>query len=236
MNNNTENFACEMERLEKEYEIRQIREDLPGDVLAGAKLVQAACDKNWDEVAKMLEAGADPRICRQACASGEIIPALYMALKDKQFELADKLYDAGDRLDDFVEFIDSCGTCPDVVFAFLARSMHCGRNFFYDESKTLSEYCRCSAFKQIEKLLPTADKAELAKSVEPTVSSWIRYFHNTDTYAEILKALAHYGAKLSPEKKAEILSVIDRRFGNCPEIMSPGKEKVDIIINLIKSL
>ena len=233
--NNNEQFESEMDYMEMEHNIRQIREDLPGDVLASAKLVKAACDKNWNEVERMLDEGADPRICRLTHVTGEIIPALYMALKDQQFKLADKLYDAGDRLDDLVEYTDNDGTCRDVVVAVLANEMRYGRNFFYDESKSLSECCRCSAFVQIEKLMPTADKEELEKSIEPTITSWIRHFRDTDTYVDILKGLAYYGAELSPEKKEEFLEWINRRFGRCPAVLHPGKEKLDLMVDLIKN-
>ena len=50
----------EMEVLEREYEIHHVRHDLNGDVLSSAKLVAAAFDKKWEEVDKLLAAGADP--------------------------------------------------------------------------------------------------------------------------------------------------------------------------------
>ena len=235
MNNNNEKIDYTQEWLVPGYEIDQLREDLTGDVLASANLVKAACDKNWNEVENMLDEGADPRICRLAYASGEIHSALFMALKDKKFDLAYKLYLAGDRLDDIAEFNDSCGSCPDSVFAFLAQEMHRGRNYFYDESRTLSECCRCSSFVQIKKLMPLASQEELDKSIEPTIDSWFRYYNNTDVYVEILKDLARHGAKLAPEIQEDILQRIERRFVNCPAVMRLDQDKLDKIVNLIKN-
>ena len=234
--NNNEQFESEMDYMEMEHNIRQIREDLPGDVLASAKLVKAACDKNWDEVERLLNEGADPRICRLTHVTGEIIPALYMALKDQQFKLADKLYDAGDRLDDFIDYLENHRTCKSAIIAFLAQEMRWGRNYFYDASKPLSECCRCSAIRQIEELMPHASQEELDKSIEPTVNSWIRYFRQTELYVAILKDLARHGAKLDPEVKKELLETFDRRFGKyCPAVLHPGEKELHTMIDLIKN-
>ena len=235
MNNNNEKIDYTQEWLVPGYEIDQLREDLTGDVLASAKLVKAACDKNWNEVEKMLDEGADPRICRLAYASGEIHSALFMALKDQKFDLAYKLYLAGDRLDDIAEFTDSCGSCPDSVFACLAQEMHRGRNYFYDESRTLSECCRCSAFVRIEKLMPLASQEELDKSIEPTVSSWFRHYRQPDIYVDILKGLAYFGAKLAPEIKEDILQRIEGRFAKCPAALRMDQNDLDKMVNLIKN-
>ncbi|MBO7328141.1 MAG: hypothetical protein J6W00_05140 [Lentisphaeria bacterium] len=229
-----ENISKEMEVMEMEHEIRQMRKDLTGDVLQSAKLVLAATEKKWDEVEKLLEKGADPRICRQACITGEIIPALYMALKDQQFALAAKLYDAGDRLDDFIDYPENNGSCPDVVISFLAREMRWGRNYFLDESKTLSECCRCAEFVQIEKLMPNASQEELNKSILPTVYAWRRYFNQTGLFMDILKDLVSHGAKLSDEDKAELMDFFEA-IKKWPAVMRPAAEDLETISDFIKN-
>ena len=120
-NINKEMEIMEMEIMEMEHDIRITREDLPGDPLAGAKLLKAAKEKNWQEVCEQLDNGADPRICRWGSVYG-VESALYYALLDKQFEIAGKLYDAGDRLDDLVTEIES--PLPWEVLDFLSREMH----------------------------------------------------------------------------------------------------------------
>ena len=42
-----EQIRKELEHMEEEYEIRVNRQDLKGDALKSARLVQAALDKNW---------------------------------------------------------------------------------------------------------------------------------------------------------------------------------------------
>lgn len=226
------NISKEMEVMEMENRIRQIREDLPGDAMPSAKLVLAAFEKRWDEVENLLENGADPRICRRGDAYG-VESALYFALAEKQWNIAAKLYDAGDRLDDLVAECEL--PLPWQVLDFLAGEMRRGRNYFLDESKTLSECCRCSAFKQIEKLMPTASQEELNKSVFLTIEAWVRNFRKTDIYLAILKELLACGATLSVEDKTELLAMLERRFGRCPQAMHPGKEQLEKMVNFIKN-
>ena len=227
------NISKEMEVMEMENRIRQIREDLPGDAMQSAKLVLAAFEKKWSEVESLLEQGADPRICRRGDAYG-VESALYFALAEKQWDIAVKLYDAGDRLDDLVTECEL--PLPWQVLDFLAGEMRRDRNYFLDESRTLSECCRCSAFKQIEKLMPDASQEELDKSIVPTVNAWIRYFRNVDAYLDILNGLKYYGAKLSAEDKTELLAMLERRFGRyCPQALHPGKEQLEKMVNFIKN-
>ena len=225
-------ISNEMDTMGMEERIWQIREDLSGDVLLSAKLVKAAFEKNWGEVENLLDQGADPRICRHADGYG-VESALYFALTDNKWSIAEKLYDAGDRLDDLITECEL--PLPWQILDFLAYEMRCGRNYFLDESKTLSECCRCSAFEQIEKLMPTADKEELGKAFVNTVQSWFRYFKRINVYGEILNDLLERGAKISDAEKTELLESIDRRFNqHCPAVMHPGKEAVEQMIELIK--
>lgn len=224
-------ISKEMEVMEMEERIWQFREDLPGDVLLSAKLVKAARENNWQEVEKLLTDGADPRICRSGDAFG-VESALYYALKAQRFDIAEKLYEAGDRLDDLI--VEGEENIPSAALEFLNFAMRHGDNYFYDESKTLSECCRCSNFAQIEKLMPTADKKELSKAFYNTVFAWIRHFSQSKLYCVILSDLLSSGATLSQEEKTELLEAIDRRFNKCPQVMHPGKEKLAKILAFIK--
>ena len=224
-------ISKEMEVMEMEERIHVIREDLTGDALLSAKLVKAARENNWQEVEKLLTDGADPRICRSGDAFG-VESALYYALKAKRFDVAEKLYEAGDRLDDLI--VEDEENIPSAALEFLNFAMRHGDNYFYDESKTLSECCRCSNFAQIEKLMPTADKKELGKAFYNTVFAWIRHFSQSKLYCLILSDLLSSGATLSQEEKTELLEAIDRRFNKCPKVMHPGKEAVEQVIKLVK--
>lgn len=224
-------ISSEMDHMNMNEHIWQIREDLPGDVLLSAKLVKAALEENWNEVEMLLELGADPRICRFGNSNGSE-SALYYTLKAKRFDLADKLYKAGDRLDDLV--LENEESLPSCVLEFLSYAMRCGDNYFYDESKTLSECCRCSAFEQIEKLMPLASSQELSKAFYNTVFTWIDHFKSTNLYSKILEDLLAYGATLSYNDKTAIFEAFERRFNNCPQIMHPGVEELSRIVELVK--
>ena len=220
----------ELEKLEDELQIRVWRQDLAGDALQSARLVAAAIEKRWKDVESLLEQGADPRICRWGDVTGMIASALFFALEEKQFELAGKLFEAGDRLDDLRLDSDS-GSVPSEVLSFLAWEMHRGNNYFYDESKPLSECCRCSAFEQIGKLIDTAGQDELNKSIEPTVHRWI---HSGDpVYIEILQDLIARGARLSDPEKEELLDCVERC--RCwPRVMRPPQEGIDKVSALVR--
>ena len=224
-------ISKEMEVMDMVERIHAIREDLTGDALTSAKLVKAAKENNWAEVEKLLADGADPRICRFGDAFG-VESALFYALKAQRFDIAAKLYDAGDRLDDLI--VETADNIPAEALEFLNLAMRHGDNYFYDESKSLSECCRCSNFAQIEKLMPEANPEELSKAFVNTVYSWIRYFERPDVYGRILEDLLAHGAGISQEDKDELLAAIDRRFGKCPAVMHPGKEVVEKIVAIIE--
>ena len=218
----------ELENLEMEHGIRVIRQDLPGDALQSAKLVLAAQDKKWEEVEKLLEQGADPRICRWADAAGLMASALFYALESKQFGLAGKLFNAGDRLDDLRLDRDSV---PAEVLTFLAFEMRNGNNYFYDESKPLSECCRCSAFEQIGNLMDSASQDELNKSIEPTVHEW--FYYKAPVHVEILADLIAKGAKISNPEKEELLACLDR-CSHWPKVMRPPQAAIEKVTALVR--
>lgn len=225
-----EKIRKELERLEDEHEIRVIRQDLKGDALQSARLVLAAQEKKWQEVENLLAQGADPRICRWADVAGETASALFFALESKQYELAFKLFKAGDRLDD-LRLDSDFGSVPAQVLDFLAFEARDGRNYFRDDSKSFSECCRCSSFEQIGELIETASQDELNKSIEFMVRNYI-YFKNP-VHIEILEDLIEIGAKLSDQKKEELLAIIDacRRW---PLVMRPPEEGLEKVIALLK--
>ena len=65
------------------------------DVIGNTPATAAASAGDWEEVAKLLAAGADVRSCN--CFGQN---ALYFALADGKFDLAFALFDAGARLDE----------------------------------------------------------------------------------------------------------------------------------------
>lgn len=221
----------QIEHMELEDRIHVIRQDLTGDPLLSGKLVKAALENQWEEVERLLSEGADPRICRRGDAYG-CESALYYALIAKRYDMAKKLYNAGDRLDDLIP--EDEDVMPTETLLFLAAAMRCGDNYFLDESKYLPECCRCSAFVQIEQLMPQASQSELNQSIAPTVHSWIRHFKNPEVHNQILEDLLARGARLSDSEKQELLDNIHCRFHHCPKVLHPGQEAVDKLVSLIK--
>lgn len=210
----------ELERMDMEERIHVFRKDLPGDPLLSARLVKAAADSDWPEVERLLDAGADPRICRFGDAYG-VESALFYALREQRFDVAIKLYDAGDRLEDLIAETESTGGLPEQALGFLALEMRCGRNWFYDETMPLSECCRCASFARIDGMIDTASQEELDKSVAPLVSAWFRYKKEAnDTFVEFLERLRRRGAKLDEAQKLRLLENI-RAVANYPKAMRP---------------
>ena len=116
-----------------------VREDLKGDASLSGMLVTEAYYDRWPEVEELLEHGADPRICRR-CEGVGCESALYYALRAERFDMAEKLYKAGDRLDDLVVTEITRNhqeTISAYTLTFLADCMKHGFNYFVDESKIL---------------------------------------------------------------------------------------------------
>ena len=226
-----EQIRKELKHMEEEYGIQVIRQDLKGDVLKSARLVQAALEKRWQEVEKLLEEGGDPRICRYKNAAGEKVSALYCALESNQHELARKLFDAGDRLDDLRLSDSPFYKVRGDVLDFLAFEMRKGNNYFYDESKSFSECCRCAAFIQIDEMIETASQDELSKSIEFVIDHYCR--SHSSYFLKLLRELIARGGKLSEQEKEKQLGYVElcRRW---PKIMRPADEGLDEVISLIK--
>ena len=81
------------------YEDYIARRDLNGDQLLAIDLIDSAISKDWEQVEKLLAEGADPRMCRST-DNNCVESALIMALAARRYDIARKLYDAGDRLGD----------------------------------------------------------------------------------------------------------------------------------------
>ena len=157
-------------------------------------------------------------------------PALYYALRARKYELARKLYLAGDRLDD-LRIEPDFDTVPAEVLTFLNNEMHCGRNYFYDESKPLSECCRSGAFKPISRLIQTASQDELNKSIEPVIHRWIH--SKAPVYVDILEFIIGNGGRLSEQEKKELLDIVDT-CSHWPLVMRPPEEDIEKVTALLK--
>lgn len=223
----------ELELLDMEERIHVFRRDLKGDALLSARLVKAARESDWAAVERLLAAGADPRICRFGDAFG-VESALFYALRERKFDVAGKLYAAGDRLEDLIVESEVQGGLPESALGFLAFEMRRGRNWFFDASMPLSECCRCASFARIDEMIETAPPEELDRSVEPLFDSWLRY-HRTaaDAFVAFLERLRRRGARLPEAKKRELTEKL-RSVANCPAAMRPAEDALDKLEALLR--
>ena len=134
-------------------------------------VLRAAQDNDWKKVDNILaEKNADMSGTR-SCDGPNVISALAMALESGEFEIAKKLYDAGDRLDDYHRE-DTEGGTVGAVLSFLAMMHSKGYDFFQDDSLTFAECCKKGLLLQAEKLLPDASQSELDRALKAIVQNF----------------------------------------------------------------
>ena len=172
--------------------IEAVRYDLEHeDIMLSARLVDAAVHGCWPEVKRLLAAGADPRICRRS-KGGRCESALYLALKAKEFEIADVLLKAGDRLDDLRA--EESDALSGAAVNFLVWTAAHGNNVFTEKNKPLSECIRCGLWAQAREAMKSASRKELNLSVEMIVL-YLRPW-NAGEYLHLLDELKACGANL----------------------------------------
>ena len=119
----------------------------------------AASAGDWQEVEKLLAAGADVKTCNLFGQN-----ALYFALIDGKFELAAKLYDAGARLDELADNGNSHS-----ILTEIAELRRTGRDIFSSSEKSLAQLCANGSYKEAETRIfaatPTDCSAALAELI-----------------------------------------------------------------------
>lgn len=197
------------------------------DVRHSARLLEAAGREEWDAVASLLRQGADPRICRLSdgttCES-----ALYLALKARRFEIAEALYDAGDRLDDLRT---GDNAIPAEVLDFLAFQAADGNDFFQDGSKPLSECVRCGLWAQVAAKMAAAPQDELDRAAA-MIGLWLDH-RNVKPYLLVLRELRDRGAAIA-QFRGEMLKRWER-FGKMPKVFRPDEECFRRIVEIVKN-
>lgn len=185
-----------------------------------SELHQAAEKRDWNKVRTLLDA---------ECPAGQapeeaVIPnggrtALYFALIAGEFEIASRLYERGERLD---EPLQNCGgeleennSVPGyLILQFLSHESSYGRNYFVNETRTLAECCRHALLHQAENRLPSAAASELADALFEFPQGFIKQKSTKLMLAFLHKLLDRdAGAILlrnSPEKFRELLESFDR--------------------------
>ena len=129
------------------------------DVIGNTPITIAASAGDWEEVAKLLAAGADVRSCN--CFGQN---ALYFALADGQFDLAFALFDAGARLDEL-----AVGEDGRSALAAAAELRRTGRDVFAPLDKNIAGLCRNGSYEEAGKHIETATPAECSEALAELV-------------------------------------------------------------------
>lgn len=142
-------------------------------------LYEAASKKEWEKVRELL------KILRTVEEPENLSPdyggrnALYFALISGEFAIASRLYELGLRLDcPLQNCVESdSGKSPVAgirVLQFLSHESAYGRNYFFNEKRSLAECCRMGLFCQAESLLEKASPADLGVALAVLPESLIR--------------------------------------------------------------
>ena len=132
---------------------------------------KAAQNNDWEKADNILAEKNVNMSSARSCDGPNVISALAMALEAGEFEIAKKLYDAGDRLDDYHRE-DTEGGTVGAVLSFLAMMHSKGYDFFQDDSLTFYKCCSKGLLFQAEKLLPDASQSSLDRALKAIVQNF----------------------------------------------------------------
>lgn len=142
-----------------------------GEINLCYSVLKAAQNDEWEKADKILAEKNVNMSSARSCDGPNVISALAMALEAGEFEIAKKLYDAGDRLDDYHRE-DTEGGTVGAVLSFLAMMHSKGYNFFQDDSLTFYKCCSKWLLFQAEKLLPDASQSSLDLALKAIVQNF----------------------------------------------------------------
>ena len=181
------------------------------------KLYNAASQKEWEKVRELL------KILRTVEEPENLSPdyggrnALYFALISGEFAIASRLYELGLRLDcplqNCVESDSGKSPVSGIrVLQFLSHESAYGRNYFFNEKRSLAECCRMGLFCQAESLLKKASPEELgaALAVLPGSLIWERSMERFEIFLN--KLLSHGAAIILKRQHPEKIRDIPENF------------------------
>ena len=193
--------------------------ELPGrapKTTAEDLFVEAMLAKRWDVVLQLVGSGLRPGEVRHHDV-GECLSALGLALEDGEFEVAEKLYAAGDRLDDYCRH-----TGPDMKFSllsFLSCLRRGGKDPFYDEFASLTTCCGKGLLLQGALQLDAVSRSELDRAAAALLDEGLLTAVFSFGYPDVidfLRRIFERGGRLSAQAGAEALERIGR-LENIPE-------------------
>lgn len=142
-------------------------------------LYKTVSKKEWDKVRELL------KTLQSADEPDNLSPdhggrnALYFVLIDGEFSIASRLYELGMRLDCPLQNCteSDSGDNPAAgiqILQFLSHESAYGRNYFFQEKRSLGDCCRMGLFCQAESLLKQASPEELGSALAVLPESFVR--------------------------------------------------------------
>ena len=171
--------------------------------------VEAMLENRWDVVLKLVEFGVEPGKIRHTDVSN-CLSALGLALEAGEYEVAEKLYEAGDRLDDYSNHVGK-DLKPSLLTA-LSLFRRSGCDLFRDDHATLADCCAKGLLLQADPLLDRATRKELDRALSALLDGFLRAAQAFG-YAEVadfMHKIIDRGGELSGEDRRELLGMIDR--------------------------
>ena len=171
--------------------------------------IDAMLAGRWDVVLKLVESGVEPGKIRHTDVS-DCLSALGLALEAGEYEVAEKLYEAGDRLDDYSHHVGN-DLKPSLLTA-LSLFRRSGCDLFCDDHATLSECCAKGLLLQAEPLLDSATRKELDRALPELLNGFLRAAQafGYARVADFMRKIIDRGAELSGEDRKELLGMIER--------------------------
>ena len=186
------------------------RESEPSPKTTSEELfVEAMLDDRWDVVLKLVEFGVEPGKIRHTDGA-DCLSALGLALEAGEYEVAENLYEAGDRLDDYSHHVGK-DMKPSLLTA-LSLFRRSGCDLFCDDRATLADCCSKGLLLQAEPLLESATRKELDRALPALLEGFLRAAQafGYAAVADFMRKLIDRGGEFSGGDRKELLGMIER--------------------------
>ena len=192
---------------------------------------KAAQNNDWEKANNILAERDVDMSSARSFDGPNVISALAMALEAGEFEIAKKLYDAGDRLDDYHRE-DTEGGTVGAVLSFLAVMHSKGYDFFQNEDLTFVECCKKGLLIQAEKLLPDASQNELDRALKAVVKNFYTLCcrFGGEKVVEFFKSIIAHGGNVVPVYP-DLCSMLDN-LKKLPSSLQIDESIIDVMENL----
>ena len=171
--------------------------------------VEAMLADRWDVVLKLVEFGYKPGGIRHTDVADNL-SALGLALETGEYEVAEKLYEAGDRLDDYNHLVGK-DMKPSLLTA-LSLFRRSGCDLFCDDRATLADCCAKGLLLQAEPLLDSATRRELDQALSALLDGFLcaAQAFGYAAVADFMRKIVDRGGEFSDEDRRELLGMVER--------------------------